>query len=817
MVTSPWGWTDLERLLQDARYGLRQVRRNPGFSAIAIVTLALGIGANAAMFSVVDAVLIRPLPYANAGRLAMIWEDFSSIGYGHGTPSPGKWSEWRRENSVFTDIAATSRSPVNLSGEGEPEQLQGQRVTANFWTVLGSRPALGRVFTEDEDTHRAPVALISDGLWQRRFGGARDIIGRKIIVNDSPFEIVGVMPREFYFLPNRDIDIWMPAPFTPKDLSNFGSHYLWCVARLKPGVSLRQAGDSINALNKRLAESRGSKAGKVLVVPLREDLAGKTATSLVVLLCASATILLIACVNLANLLLSRGATRNREVAVRAALGANRGRLVAQFLMESLLLAALGAIAGLALALPTMRFLERLVPQTMVAVHLSLDWRVLAFSATIAVAAALCFGLAPAFRVARVNPQDGLKEGAHASAGRHSLWLQHSLIVAETALAVLLLTSAGFLLQTLRHLQRVDLGIHTEKLLTMVTPLSRYREFDRRVSFVNSMLERIRAIPGVLNAGAINDIPVGGCGCGSDTYLFAGEPREKWQGRDALARVVTRDYFATIGAALREGRFFDSSDRATNGPGAEMSAIVNEAFADRNFPKRSALGARFQFSNLGPAADWYNVVGVVKDIRERGVAADEKQAVYVLNEQAGKNFSTPSGLVIRTSVKPESIVPAVRDAIWSVDSNEPIARIQTLDAIVTRQLSEPSQDTALLGAFAALALAVASIGLYGVLSYVVSQRTNEIGVRVALGATSQDIVLSFGRRGLELTLAGLAAGLLLSFVAVRLMTTMLYGVRPDYVSAVAAVSAILLMVAAIASLVPAYRASRIDPMVALRHE
>ena len=807
----------LERFLHDVRYGLRQVRRNPGFSIVAIATLALGIGANAAMFSVADAVLIRRLPYANGDRLVMVWEDFSSIGYARGTPAPGTWQEWRRENSVFTDIAATSGSPVNLSGGGEPEQLQGRRVTANFWTVLGSQPALGRVFTEDEDTHRAPVAVISYGLWQRRFGGAHDVIGRKIIVNDSPFEIVGVMPREFYFLPNREIDIWMPAAFTAKDLSNFGSHYLWCVARLKPGISLKQASDSMIALSKRLAESRGDSWSKALVIPLREDLAGKTETSLIVLLCASATILLIASVNLANLLLSRAATRKRDVAVRAALGASRGRLIAQFLMESLFLAALGASAGLALALPTMQFLERLVPQTMLAVHLSLDWRVLIFSAILAITAALAFGLAPALGISRVHPQDGLKDGARGSVGRHSFWLQHSLVIAETALAVVLLTTGGFLLQTLRHLQGVDLGIRTEKLLTMVTPLSRYRDFDKRVAFVNSMLERVRAIPGVVNAGAINDIPVGGCGCGSDTYLFAGEPKEKWHGRDALARVVTRDYFATVGATLREGRFFDFSDRSKKGPSAELSAIVNEAFVDRNFPNRSALGARLQFSNLGPGADWYNVVGVVKDIHERGIAAELKAAVYVLNEQAGNNFTPPSGLIIRTSVKPESIVPAVRDAIWSVDKNEPIARIQTLDAIIARQLAEPLQDTALLGAFAALALAVAAIGLYGVLSYAVSQRTNEIGVRMALGATSTDILLSFGRRGVALTLGGLGAGFLLGMVAVRLMTALLYDFRPDYPQVVAAVSGMMLMVAAIACLVPARRASRIDPMVALRHE
>ena len=463
-VREAWGWAGVERFLQDVRYGLRQVRRNPGLSAIAIGTLALGIGANAAMFSVVDAVLIRPLPYADSDRLVMVWEDASNIAYARGTPSPGTWQEWRRENSVFTDIAATRTALTTLSGDGEPEQLQGRRVTANFWSVLGSQPALGRVFTEDEDTHGVPVAVISNGLWQRRFGGSRDVIGRKIIANGSPFEIIGVMPAGFYFMPSREIDIWMPVSFSARDLSNFGSHYLQCVARLKPGVNFRQASDSMITLSQRIAKGRADNGRKAVVVPLREELAGKTETSLLVLLCASAAILLISCVNLANLLLSRGAARKREVALRGALGAGRGRLIAQFLTESVVLSGFGAVAGLALARPAMGYLETLVPQTMLAVHLSLDWRILGFSAAMAVAATLVFGLAPAIGMSRLDPQDGLKEGGRGSMGAQRSWLQNVLIVAETALAVALLTSGGLLLETLQHLQHVDLGLRTKNCL-----------------------------------------------------------------------------------------------------------------------------------------------------------------------------------------------------------------------------------------------------------------------------------------------------------------------------------------------------------------
>jgi predicted permease len=811
-VRAAWGWTRLEQFSQDIRGALRQMRRSPSFSMIVVGTLALGIGANTAMFSVVDAVLIRPLPYADSDRLVMVWEDASRIGFARGTPASGTWNEWRRLNDVFADVAATRASAATLSGDGEPEQVPGRRVTANLWTVLGSQPLLGRAFNEDEDRRRAPVAVISYGLWQRRFGGSRDVIGRKITVNDSPYEVIGVMSREFYFLPTRDVDIWMPAAFTSKDLSDFGGHNLTCVARLKPGVTIRRAGESMAVLSQRIAEQHGDGARKAWLIPMREELAGKTKTSLLVLLCASASILLISCVNVANLLLSRGAARRREVAMRSALGASRRRLVLQLLIESLVLAGFGAVAGLALASPAMRFLQTLVPQTMVAMQLTLDWRVLAFSATAAMIAGLAVGLAPALGGSCVALQETLKEGERGSTGARSQLFQHSLVVIETALAVVLLAGGGLLLETLQHLRHIDLGIRTDKLLTMVTPFSRYRTFDKRVGFVNSMLEAVRAVPGVISVGAISDIPLTADG-GSAGYQFAGQPLQQARGQDALFRVVTRGYFSTVGARLLEGRFFDSSDRATKEP----VAIVNESFAERNFSGRSALGARFQYSNIYPEAYWYTIVGVVKEIRERGVAVNTKPAVYLVHEQADQAWPMPSGLVVRTAVDPASIVPAVRQAIWSVDKNEPIARIQTLDDIVTRELSEPSQDSTLLGAFAALALTLACLGLYGVLSYAVTQRTNEIGVRMALGATSGDILLFFSRRGLALTGAGLGLGLGLAMAATRLMTALLYGFQPNYAPAVAAVSGILVVVAAAACFVPARRAARIDPIVALRHE
>jgi putative ABC transport system permease protein len=439
--------------------------------------------------------------------------------------------------------------------------------------------------------------------------------------------------------------------------------------------------------------------------------------------------------------------------------------------------------------------------------------VLAFSASAAIAAALTFGLAPALRGSSPASQDGLREAGRGMAGARKYWLQHLLIVIETGLAVALLTSGGLLLQAFQHLRNTDLGVRSEKLLTLETPLFRYGNFDKRVAFVNAELEKIRAIPGVVNAGASSQIPLKVMDTNATFYWLAGQPKDRISEQVALIRVVSRDYFATIGARLREGRFFETSDRRSDSP----VVIVNESFANRAFPGRSAIGARFQFGEINEKGYWYTIVGVLKEIREVAMAEELRPAVYRLLEQADQVGSETSGIVVRTAVEPESIVGAVRQAVWSVDKNQPIWRVQTFEAIVDRQLTTPAQSTTLLSAFALLALLLASLGLYGVLSYAVTQRTSEIGVRMALGATSRTISLSFGKHGLALTLAGLLVGLALAAIAARSMSTLLYGFRPEYVPTVTAVSLILLAVAALACFVPARRASRVDPAIALRNE
>ncbi len=802
----------LHDFFRDTRHGARLLAKSPLFSSVAIGSLALGIGGITAMFGAVDAVLIRPLPYADADRLVMIWLDMSKESRSGFMPTPAEWLEWRRYNTVFTDIALTQPADATLSGDSDPEQVPARKATWNLWSVLGVKPLIGRVFTEEEDEKGVQVAVLSHGLWRRRYGGSPDVVGRKITVNDNPYEVIGVMPRDFYFMPARDVDIWLPASFPAWLRTNFTWHDAQVVARLKLNVTLQRARESMAALSRQVTAKDFRGPHSVIVRPLRDEMTGNTQTALVTLLCASAALLLIACVNLANLLMSRGAARGREVAVRSALGAGRGRLVAQFLTESLVLAGLGAVAGLVFAMPALRFLETLVPETMGAVRLTLDWRALGFSATAAIAATLIFGLLPALRASRIAPQDGLREGGRGTAGARGRWFQHSLVIIETALAVALLTSGGLLLETLQHLRNTDLGIRSDKLLTFETPLFRYKDFGRRVAFVNAELEKVRAIPGVVNAGAISRIPLTVTDQAT-FYLLAGQAGDVIPEQVALTRIVSRDYFQTIGARLREGRFFEISDRRSDSP----VTIVNDTFADRNFPGRSPLGARLKFGELNEKGYWYTVIGVVKEIRDTGVTGKLKPTIYRLHEQADQSGDLPSGIVVRTAVEPASIVSAVRHAIWSVDKNQPVWHVRTLEEIVDRQLSTPAQSTTLLSAFALLALLLASLGLYGVLSFAVTQCTSEIGVRMALGATSAEILLSFGKRGLALTFAGLATGLAVSAVALRLMTTLLYGFRPDYISTATAVSFILLSVATLACLVPARRASRVDPVTALRSE
>lgn len=497
--------------MQDLRYAWRVLRRSPGFAAVAIAALALGIGANTAVFSVVDAVLLHPLPYDQPDRIVMIWEDASHQGFPENSIAPANWLDWRKQNTVFTSIATIRLMTHNLTGAGAPESIVGRRVTADFWDILGTRPLLGRVFTEAEDPVNAKVVVLSYGLWQRRWAGDRGVIGRKVLLTDEPFEIIGVMPPGFVF-PERRNEIWTPSELTPELMARRGSHFLSCVARLKPGVTLEQAKSEMRVIAKRLEQQYPDTNYKIgtVVVPLRDQLAGNLRIALWVLLGASGCVLLIACANLANLLLARAAGRQQEIAIRAALGAGRGRIIRQMLMESLVLASLGAIAGLGLARLGMVGLQRLIPTGFDQPALTLDLRVLLFTIALTVATAIAFGLAPAYASSGGSLHGTLKQGARGLAGGPQAWFRDGLIVAQTAMALILLSSAGLTIQTLDRLQRIDTGIRTESILTMATdiPRSRYPDAkpEKRERFFNAVVEKVRKIPGVVDAGYTSALP-----------------------------------------------------------------------------------------------------------------------------------------------------------------------------------------------------------------------------------------------------------------------------------------------------------------------
>src|SRR5262245_37726041 len=683
-------------LLEDLRYGFRLLRRAPGFSIAAVLALALGIGANTAIFSVVDAVLIAPLPYTDPDRLVMVWEDASFAGFPRNTPAPANWVDWRKQNTVFTDIAASRGWTYNLSGDGTPEQLPARRTTASFWTVLGAKPILGRVFTQEEDDKAATVAVIGYGLWQRRFGGDASVLGQKILLNGAPYTVIGVMPKRFAF-GARLFELWTPASFTPEELARRGSHFLQCVGRLKPGVTVAQAQTEMSGIMKRLEQQYpANRRYGAVVVPVAEQIAGNIRPLLLALLGAAGCVLLIACANIANLLLVRGSERQREMAVRAAIGAGSGRLVRQLLTESLLLAGCGALAGLGIAYGAMGLIERLVPPTMAAVSLRLDGRLLVLTMGIAVVTGLLFGAAPAIAGTRLDLHRALKQGGRGTAGGMRGFLRNGLVVTQVALALVLLTGAGLMLQTLYNMRRVDIGMRTDHILTVVTQPSpaRYPNHEKQFALVNAVLEKVRAMPGVMSAGYTSNMPLTTAG-NTNGYVLRGAQGQQEQGNDALFRVVSTDFMNVIGARLREGRFFTEEDRA----GARPVFIGNETFARRHWQGQSALGKGYKINYRAPGDPWLTIVGVVKEIRERGIEATLKPAMYMPHAQSAGEWPIPAELAVRTATDPEAITTAVRQAVWSVDKDQPVSRMRTMEAIADQELENRSQSMVLLGALA----------------------------------------------------------------------------------------------------------------------
>jgi putative ABC transport system permease protein len=807
---------------QDIRYAWRMLRRQPGFAAVAVITLALGVGANTAVFTVVNGVLLRALPYDDPDRLVVLLNGPASVTRGAGASarmgpwfSPLNYLDVATESGVFSAHAAFNQVTVNVTGHGDPQRVDGAEVTWPFFSVLGVVPPVGRAFLESDATGAAQVIVLSDGLWRREFGKRADVVGSTVEMDGKAYTVIGVAPPDLA-LPRR-AEFWRPLVFTPDNLSprSRGAQWVSAVARMKPGVSLGQANSAMAIVATRLAEqfprtNNGRRMGATL---LHEQMVRDIRPALLVLLGAVMLVLLIACANVANLLLARAHGRTREVAVRAALGAGRTRLIQQFLAESLLLGMLGGAAGLLVAFWCTRALIALGPASIPRLSdVGIDWRVLGFTMATAVATSVLFGLAPAVSstgggVARFAIGTG--RGAIGSSGTRT---RRALVACEMALAVVLLVGAGLLIRSYTRIVDVHPGFSADRVLTfhLALPDAKYTTADAVSQVTSAFVERLSRQPGVENAAAIMGLPLDADFSISSSFLRAGEA-DSADSPSAGMRIVTPGYFGTMQIPLRSGRLFDAHDDAT----AQEVVIINEQAARRYWPGKNPLGEQLHLGVRlvrGVRSGQKTIVGVVGDVKYGGLDTAAPVEVYLPHAQHPVGDVT---IAVRTAGEPLAFVPTARAELARLDRELPLADIHPMTEVVSRSIAERRFVMLLLGAFASVALTLAAIGIYGLLAYVVTQRTAEIGVRLAMGAAPGDVVRLFVREGAALTIAGLIAGLLGAVAAARVLTTLLFGVTATDPTTFAAVAAVLLLIALVASYVPARRAARVDPMTALR--
>ena len=803
---------------QDLRYGLRMLMRNPGFTIVAVLALALGIGANSAIFSVVSAVLLRPLPYPDAEQLAMVWEEASHLGFPRDTPAAANYVDWRDQNQVFEGMAAMAQQDFNLTGVGEPERLEGRRVSANLFSLLGVGPQLGRAFLPEEDQPgKNRVVILGHGLWQRRFGADPQVVGKPLSLNGENFTVVGVMPARFQF-PSRETQLWVPIAFNAEEATNRTNHYLEVVARMKPGITPKQAQTEMDTIAARLAQQypEENKRLGAVVTPLREQVVGNIKPALLVLLGAVGFVLLIACANVANLLLARAAVRQKEIALRLALGASRSRLTRQFLTESVLLAALGGALGLLLSLGAIAVLKSFIPTTILqAQDIVLDAKVLIFTSAVALLSGFIFGLAPATQAANFNLNDTLKEsGRDAAAGARGNRIRSVLVVSEVAVSFLLLIGAGLLINSFLRLRNVDPGFRAENVLTMriVLPEPKYPDKERRAPFYTELIRRAQNFPGVQSAAVSSDLPLTSEG-NSIAIVIEGQPDPAPDQRQiVVTRVVSPRYFGTMEIQVVEGRDFTERDTGD----APAVVVITERTARHFWPGESALGKRLKSGTSATSASpWRQVVGVVKDVHQFALGKDPKLQIYLPYPQTGA--FPPNSLVLQTQVNPLSLAATVRRTIWEIDKDQPVSDVSTMEEIVSQSVARQRFSTMLLGIFATLALVLAAVGIYGVMSYSIAQRTREIGIRMALGAQRSDVLKMVVGQGLKLVVIGVAIGLVAAFVLTRVMASLLFGVSATDPMTFITISLILMGVALVASYIPALRATRVDPMVALHYQ
>jgi putative ABC transport system permease protein len=814
----------METVLQDLRYGFRMLAKKPAFTAIAVLALALGIGANTAIFSVVNTVLLKPLPFKNPDQLMMVWEDNTKQGFPKDTPAPGNYVDWRDQNQVFESMAAIADQTFNLTGVGEPEKLEGQRVSASFFPLLGVEPALGRSFLPEEDSAGGErVVIISDGLWQRRFGSDPDIVGKQMTLNSQPYTVVGVLPKSFKFpdpsqSSTEESAVWVPMAFSSQEAGNRGGHYLLVYARAKSGVTVQQAQADMSTIAARLQQQYPDTNTSVgaLVTSLHEQVVGDIRPALLIMLGAVGFVLLIACANVANLLLARAAARQKETAIRTALGASRSRLIGQFLTESIMLSGLGGLLGLLLAFVGMKLLASLMPANLFqAKEITIDGKVLGFTLVVSLLTGVIFGLVPALQASRPDLNETLKEGGKGTVAVARSRVRSLLVISEVALALVLLIGAGLLINSFLRLRSVDPGFNAANLLTMkvVLPRSKYPDAARRTAFYNELLQRVESLPGVESAGIITNLPLTFKG-NSGGITIEGRPEPAPDERViVITRTISPDYFRTMNTPVLKGRQFTPQDTPDGAP----VVIISETAARQFWPGEDALGKRIKMGGFDSEEPWLSVVGIVKDVRQFELDIDPKPQAYFPYTQMTYSFLAPRDLVVRTSVDPISLAAVVRNEVWAVDKDQPVSNITTMNEILSGSVAKQRFNTLLLAIFAAVALVLAAVGIYGVISYSVTQRTHEIGIRMALGATSTDVLRLVVGQGFKLVTIGVAIGLVSAFILTRLMASLLFGVSATDPVTFVAISAVLVAVAMLASYIPARKATRVDPMIALRYE
>jgi predicted permease len=813
----------METFLQDVRYGVRVLARNKGFTAVAVLTLALGIGANTAIFSVVNDLLLRPLPYSDAERVVMLWE-VTPEGRHMNTTSRANFREWRAQSSSFESVAAFSDQRLNLTGAGEPEEVAVQLATPDLFKVLGVEPILGRVLVEDDLRSDSAGVVLSHAFWKRRFGGDPGLLGKPITLNGVPFNVVGVMPPGFQWHikqrsgTGKPPELWMvlAMPQPGAQGANERGRFLSVVGRLKRGVSFEQADAELKTIHRRLEQdSTFNKNYTAEVIPLREQLVGNVRPALWVLLGAVGLVLLIACANVANLLLSRVAAREKEIALRTALGARRTRVIRQLLTESLLLSLAGSALGLLVAWWGIGALVAISPRDLVNLqNVGINTTVLAWTLGVTLLTSVLFGIMPALEATRLNLSDALKDGGKGAdaQGSRSRRLRGVLVVGEVALALMLLAGAGLLVKSFVQLRQINTGFETENVLTMVLrlPAAKYKEDPQYVAFFRQTLERVRALPGVRSAGIVNYLPLYG-GLGAATgFNVEGQPAPPpGTGPSTNVRVADSGYFQTMGIALRRGRTFTDVEDSE----ARHVILVSESFARKFFPDEDPVGKRLKvFMDENPV--WAEIVGIVGDVRYDNLTAEAEPFVYYPHPELTYPFMT---LVIRTAGDPSEMAPAVRREIASLDPDQPVSDVRTMTQVMADTVARSRFNTLLLAVFAGLATLLAAVGIYGVMSYSVQLRTREIGLRMALGAQPGRVLLLVLRQGLLLTLVGIGVGLAGALALTRVMSGLLYGVTASDPATFAAIVVVLGVVSLVACYIPARRATRVDPLIALKYE